>query len=290
MVTPHPSGEPIYGSADLPRTTLRYVRSGEGPPMIMVPATISEIEDWLEVVRFLGQKYTTYFFEMPGYGGSTPFEEPFRRDLVAQSVGHLADHLGLDRFTLMGFSFGGILTFRTLRLLGERIDDVALLAPCVSHRGLRHSRAKLLALKAAMNTLSYEPARHGVLKLMHDERTVDALVWFMTVIGKYETNADLRARLLEFPPATLDVLLSQVREVLSVEEEDLAGPFTQRCFMGMSVNDPLLDFGVSCDFVRSQFADPIVQRFDFDYHVPPEPFTFEQLNRDYLPLLHAFDE
>jgi pimeloyl-ACP methyl ester carboxylesterase len=276
--------------AELPLTHLHYARVGEGEPMIIVPATISEIDDWAAFVQFLGQRYQAHFFELPGYGGSTPFERPFSSDLVAQTVEDLADHLGFDRFVLVGFSFGGILTLKTLKRLADRVDKVALLSPCVSHRALRHSRAKLIALKAAVSTLQLPVAKQGVLKLMHDPRTVDALVWFMTEIGKYETNADLRARLLAFPPETLDVLLGQVREELTVEAEDLAGPFSQPCFFGMSVHDPLLDFGVTREFVEEQFADPIVERFFFEYHTPPEPFTFEGLNADYRAMLTAFDE
>jgi pimeloyl-ACP methyl ester carboxylesterase len=258
--------------------------------MIVVPATISLIDDWAEFVRFLGQRYQAHFFELPGYGESTPFSEGFSSERVAQTVEELADHLGFDRFILMGFSFGGILTLKTLERLDERVDKVVLLAPCVSHRALRHSRAKLLALKAAVSTLQYPLARSGVLKLMHDPKTVDALVWFMTEIGKYETNADLRSRLLGFPPETLDVLLTQVREILTVDTADLEGPFAQPAFFGMSVRDPLLDFEVTHEFVTAQFEDLIVERFDFDYHTPPEPFTLEWLNRDYRPLLDAFDE
>ncbi|MDA3937051.1 MAG: alpha/beta hydrolase [Actinomycetota bacterium] len=276
--------------ADLPLTRLHYVRCGEGDPMIIVPATISEIKDWLPFVQFLGQGYRTHFFELPGHGGSEPFDQPFSSELVAESVEQLADHLGLDRFILMGFSFGGVLTFKTLQRLSDRVDKVVLLSPLVSYLGLRHSRAKLLALKATVGTLRNPKAKNGMLKLMHDERTVDALVWFMTVVGKYETNADLRARLLGFPPATLDVLLSQVREVLSVETDDIAGPYTQPCFFGMSVNDPLLDFATSVSFVQEQFTDPIIKRFTFDYHAPPDPFTFEQLDRGYRSMLSAFDD
>jgi pimeloyl-ACP methyl ester carboxylesterase len=258
--------------------------------MIVVPATISLIDDWAAFVRFLGQRYQTHFFELPGYGESTPFAEGFSSERVAQSVEDLADHLGFDRFILMGFSFGGILTLKTLGALGDRVDKVVLLAPCVSHRALRHSRAKLMALRAAIGTLQYPLARSGVLRLMHDPKTVDALVWFMTEVGKYETNADLRSRLLGFPPETLDVLLTQVREVLTVETADLEGPFAQQAFFGMSVYDPLLDFHVTHEFVAEQFQDVIVERFYFDYHAPPEPFTIEWLNRDYRAFLHAFDE
>lgn len=275
--------------AELGLTRLHYAAAGEGEPMILVPATISLIEDWAEFVRFLAQKFRVHFFELPGYGKSTHFEEGFSSERVAETVERLADSLGLERFVLGGFSFGGILTLKTLKRLSERIDKVVLLSPCVSRRALKHSRAQLMALRTAVTALSTRPGRNGVLKLMHDPRTVDALVWFMTQVGKYETNADLRTRLLGFPAETLDVLLSQVIEVLTVEESDLAGPYPQRCFFGMSVKDPLLDFAVTLDFIEENFADPIVERYDFPYHTPPEPFTFEQLNRDYPDVLDAFE-
>lgn len=284
-------GPPIeIAQASLPLTSLQYARSGDGPPLIMVPATISEIVDWQELVRFVGQRYSAHFFELPGYGGSTPFEEPFSSGQVARTVIDLADHLGFDKFTLMGFSFGGVFAFKTLRDFGDRVDNVVLLSPCVSQRALQHSKAGRLAIRVLTEALRSDRAREGMLKLMHDPRLVDALVWFMTSVGGYETNADLRARLLGFSKETLDVLVGQVREIISVEVEDLGGPYPHPCFFAMSRNDPLLDYDFTEMFVKSRFSDLIVEAFDFDYHCPPEPFTFAQLDADYRALLSAFDD
>lgn len=275
---------------ELPLTTLSYAQCGEGEPLIMVPATISEIDDWLPFIHFMGQRYNAYFFELPGYGGSTPFEEQFSSELVAEAVEQFADALGLERFALMGFSFGGVLTLRTLKRLGDRVTRVVLVSPYVSKRGLQHNALKLNAVRAATASAHSRLGRAWWLRVIRDPHAVDALVWFMKTIGKYETTADLRARLLQFENESFDTLRNQVSEILLTREEDLAGPYEQPCFFGMSVNDPLLDFETSLAFVQSQFSDPIVVRWDFPFHAPPERFTFEKLNAEYSELLDSFPE
>ncbi|PKQ14895.1 MAG: hypothetical protein CVT67_11970 [Actinobacteria bacterium HGW-Actinobacteria-7] len=275
---------------DLPSTTLHYAQCGEGEPLVMVPATISRIDDWLPFIHFMGQRYRSHFFELPGQGGSTPFKEPFSSDLVAEAIEQFADAMGFERIALMGFSFGGILTLKTLQRLGDRVSHVIMLSPFVSQTGLRHNAIKLRAVKAAAASAGHPLGRGAWLRIMRDPRAVDAFVWFATVIGKYETTADLRSRLLGFSDSAFDTLRSQVRELLSITDEDLAGPYTQPCFFGMSVNDPLLDYETSYRFVSEQFSNAIVEQFDFPYHCPSEPFTLEQLNRDYHQLLDIFSE
>jgi len=93
----------ITHQAELPSTSLRYAECGDGPSLIIVPATISLIEDWTPMVQFVAQCYRTYFFEMPGHGGSAPLEEGFTSTRLAGVIGELADHVGAERFALLGF-------------------------------------------------------------------------------------------------------------------------------------------------------------------------------------------
>lgn len=277
-------------TVELPLTTLSYARCGSGEPLIMVPATISQIDDWIDFVQFMGLRYDAHFFELPGHGGSTPFEEPFSSELVAQTVEQLADALGFEQFTLMGFSFGAVLTLKTLQRLGDRVGKVILLAPYVSKRGLQHNFFKLNAVRAVTASAKRRLGRAGWLRMIRDPHAVELFVWFMTKVGKFETTADLKGRLLDFEDASFDTLRNQVSEILTTVEDDLAGPYTQPCFFGMSVNDPLLDFQTSYDFVTAQFTDPIVVRWDFPFHAPPERFTFQRLLSDYSELLDSFGE
>ncbi len=271
-------------------TTLSYAKCGSGEPLIIVPATISRIDDWLPFIHFVGQRYETYFFELPGHGGSTPFATAYSSDLVAETIEQLMDALGLHRVTLMAFSFGGVLALKTLRRLGDRISRVVMLSPFVARAGLRHNPVKLGAVKAAVRSTGHRLGRAAWLKIMRDPHAVDSFVWFATTVGKYETTADLRERLLAFSDSAFDTLSAQVREILSTDAADLAGPYPQPCFFGMSARDPLLDYDTSFRFVTENFANLTVETWDFDYHCPREPFTFDQLNRDYAQLLTVFDD
>lgn len=273
--------------AELPLTTLRYAACGDGPPLIIVPATISLIEDWTPMISFVGQHYRTYFFEMPGHGGSSPLEEGFSSIRLAGVIGDLADHLGITDFALLGFSFGGILTLRALQGLGERVNKVGLLSPCVSNRALTRPPLDRALVSAVVTALGHSVPRNAVARLLGNESAVRLLAWFMQEVGGFESPTDIRERLTGFSASTLDVLVSQVREILTVTEEDLAGPYAQPCFFGMSEFDPLLDYGLTEGFVRANFADVVVETFDWEYHAPPVPLTFEDYVRDYTPLLEA---
>lgn len=273
--------------AELPGTRLRYAECGEGPPLIIVPATVSLIEDWSPMVAFVGQSYRTFFFEMPGHGGSTALEEGFSSKRLAKVISDLADHVGADSFALLGFSFGGILALRALQELGPRINKVGLLSPCVSNRALTRPAIDRAMVAAVVSALEHRIPRRMLAWFLGNEMAVRLVVWFMIDIGGFESPTDLRARLMSYSASTLQVLVAQVREILTVTEEDLAGPYEQPCFFGMSEFDPLLDYKLTEAFVRENFADLVVETFDWPYHAPPVPLTFEDYVRDYTSLLEA---
>src|SRR3989337_2536136 len=104
----------------LPKTNLHYIKCGDGPPLIMVPATISKIENWLALAQFMGQRFRVYFFELPGHGSSSPFPQPFSSQLAAETVEDFIGCPGYQSVSLMGFSFVGILTMTTLNRPRER--------------------------------------------------------------------------------------------------------------------------------------------------------------------------
>ena len=58
--------------------------------------------------------------DRPGYGGSSPLVGRTTADWV-DDVAALADHLGIDRFAVMGLSSGGPYTVACAALLGDRV-------------------------------------------------------------------------------------------------------------------------------------------------------------------------
>ena len=273
---------------DLPLTRLHVLEVGEGPPLIIVPATISECRDWIPLARFMGQWFHVYFFELPGHGESTPFQKPFTTDLVVDTVAQLVDHLSISRFNVMGFSFGGILALKSFYRLRDRIDRIIFLAPCLSHRAVVLSKFRKGFVLNLSRFFNLPPVRRWFLRLLHNPHTVTLGFRFLQKIGKLESTMELRPKLLTISETTLEVLGGQVNEILTV---DIPSPIVKSqipCFFWMSVNDPVLDFNVTFQVIQDHFDRAEVVRSDVPYHQPPEPFTFDGLNRDYYSLVNGF--
>jgi len=66
--------------------------------------------------------------DRPGYGGSTPRPGRTLLDWVPDTV-QLADHLGLERFAVAGWSGGGPHALAVAHELGDRISNVVLASP-----------------------------------------------------------------------------------------------------------------------------------------------------------------
>ena len=279
MIVPPP--QPHFFDVQLPKTRLHVVRTGQGEPLLVVPATISYLDDWIDLVRFAGQRYETFFFELPGHGRSTPFPEPYRSDLVAESVEALLDTLGIPQVTLLGFSFGGILALKTLEHLSDRIKTVVLLAPCVGTRSLTYSAQKQGMLRLLVSLFHSTQAQQYLRQIIQHPLFLDFLMHVLIVWGKVDCAAALRLKLQQISPSTLDVLLYQIGEILTLQFPPREAPFPQSCYLAMSVHDPLLDFAEVHNFLRQTFANLHTMRFTHRYHQPPQRLSFADYNEQY---------
>jgi pimeloyl-ACP methyl ester carboxylesterase len=77
--------------------------------------------------RFAGVGLRVITADRPGYGGSTPLHGRTTADW-ADDVAALADHLGVERFTVMGLSSGGPYTVACASLLGDRVTGAIVAA------------------------------------------------------------------------------------------------------------------------------------------------------------------
>ncbi len=273
---------------DLPLSRLHVLETGAGEPLIIVPATISELEDWHSLAQFMAQWFHVYFFELPGHGQSQPFREKFSSHQVAELVAQLVDKLGFDRFNLMGFSFGGILAMRTFKLLSQRIDRLILIAPCLDHRALPFSHLRLRMLYRSNKLLSHPKIQKRFVDLIHNPRTIAMMVRTLQKIGRLENTIPLREKLPKTKASTISVLNAQVHEILTTEFEVEQQKYDTPCYFAMSIHDPLLYFDTTQKILETHFANVNTVRLHYPFHQPPAPFTFEELNRDFRETVNAF--
>ncbi|HLD93794.1 MAG TPA: alpha/beta fold hydrolase [Anaerolineales bacterium] len=287
------SGRPLaepevsYHYVELSKTRLHYMKSGDGPPMVMVPATISRIENWRSLAQFMAQKFTVYFFELPGHGESLPFREAFSTGLVAETVEAFIDRMKHKTISLMGFSFGGILAMETLRLLQERVQKVVLIAPALSKRALQYARVHLWTLRNVVKVLKKQSVRAGLLRLIRNPRWSPVMAALLARFSNIDKTISMEKVFKNITDSTADVLSYQLDELLNFELPDLSIPFRQPCYCAMSINDPMLDFGTTMGVLQKQFSQVHVERFTHRYHQPPRPLSFLEIVQQYNPLLET---
>jgi hypothetical protein len=289
FVFPGKAPEAHFEDFDLPGTRLHTVRCGTGPPLIMVPATVSLIRQWLPLAQLMGLRFTTHFFELPGHGGSTPYPTKFKSQYVPQTVEALANALGYERFTLMGFSFGGLLAMRTLEHLQDRIDRVILFSPCVSQRALKYSRPHKTMFRTAAKALKYSAVQQGAHRLMTTPALENTLILALSKFSNVPSSILKSKDTLNIPVATLDVLACTLEEIFSMEYLPMCGRFDLPCYFGMSINDDLLHYELTERLVRDFFPRLTIQKFTHPYHQPPKPPTFEWLVQEFGSLLDTLD-
>lgn len=276
---------PTFGDLQLPNTRLHYVTCGSGPPLVIVPATVSLIHQWLPLAQFMGQRFTVYFFELPGHGRSTPYPVKFESCLVPQTVNDFMDALGYETFNLMGFSFGGLLALRTLEALQDRIENVILISPCVSKRALKYSNRRQWGFRQACTALKTPIIQRGAIRILHNRQIERPLIHALSKVSNIDKVILESKDALKIPQSTLDVLAYTVDEIFNMEYRFPLRPFQHQCHFGMSLYDDLLDYDTTLEIVRHYFSNLSVHTFTLPYHQPPEPPTFEWLNQEFGILL-----
>jgi len=274
-----------FDFVSLPRTRLHYVKTGTGPPLIIIPATVSLIRQWLPLAQFMGQRFTSYFFELPGHGQSTPYPIKFESRLVPETVEAFVNNLGYDRFNLMGFSFGGLLALRTLESLSHRIDKVILLSPCLSWQALKWSWQRQWAFRASVRVMKNSFVLRGTHSILNIPYLEEPLTFAISKIGKVDQRILKNKNAIRVPLSTLDVFTYTLDEILHNEYQYSGAPFKNPCYFGMSVYDDILEYELIEDIVCNHFEHITIQKFFLPYHQPPEPPTFEWLVKEFNPLL-----
>lgn len=95
--------------------------SGSGTPVVLLHGLLDSSEGWHELAS--RSERPCYAIDLPGFGGSTrpPYE---RIGSYARDVARTLDRLGIERYVLVGHSFGGAVA---TALCEQRPDDVAAL-------------------------------------------------------------------------------------------------------------------------------------------------------------------
>lgn len=105
--------------------SLRYEKTGNGPPLILMHTIRTQLEYFRDLAPILAKSYTVYAIDLPGHGHSpidplARFDEPYFR----QGVIGFIEKFDLRDVTLVGESIGGALALTVAAAIPQRINRV----------------------------------------------------------------------------------------------------------------------------------------------------------------------
>ena len=128
------------------RLTLSYAEWGapDAPPLVLVHGGRDQKRSWDRVAARLAQHYRVFAHDLRGHGQSDWVTDGDYGVMDhVYDLASLVEHLGLDRFTLIGHSLGGNITLRYTGLFPDKIEKL------VAIEGLGPS-PKMLAERQAL--------------------------------------------------------------------------------------------------------------------------------------------
>jgi pimeloyl-ACP methyl ester carboxylesterase len=107
------------------KLSLRYERTGNGPPLILMHTIRTQLEYFRDLAPLLARSYTVYAIDLPGHGHS-PIDSPARFDepYFRQGVVGFIEKLDLKDVTLVGESIGGALALTVAAAIPQRVMRV----------------------------------------------------------------------------------------------------------------------------------------------------------------------
>jgi pimeloyl-ACP methyl ester carboxylesterase len=183
---------------------IRYMAAGEGTPLVHLHGA-----GGLRMTRahdLLSKRYRVIVFEMPGFGRSAENTRTATMPDLAATMAAALTNMGIDRFNLLGTSFGGkvalwLATQQPARVIGLVLEGPGAIRP-VGHKapsGSPEEMARLLfahpeklgplpapdpAIQAKNRALASRlrgPERDAVLEARMREMATPALVLFGTL-------------------------------------------------------------------------------------------------------------
>ncbi|BFV55251.1 3-oxoadipate enol-lactonase [Kitasatospora sp. CMC57] len=104
---------------------LAYTVTGEGSPVLLVHAGVTDHQLWDRVAPALAERHTVIRYDLRGFGESARPAGPYRD---TDDLRRLLDHLGHQRADLVGTSWGGRIALGFAHDHPERVRSLTMLA------------------------------------------------------------------------------------------------------------------------------------------------------------------
>src|ERR671931_600044 len=99
-----------------------YVETwGAGRPLVLLHGGLGSGEMFGPILPVLSERHQVIGPDLQGHGRTADIDRPLDVRLMADDIGALIDHLGLDRPDVVGYSLGGGVALQTAAKYPDRV-------------------------------------------------------------------------------------------------------------------------------------------------------------------------
>src|SRR5947208_13610428 len=103
-----------------------YQQAGQGPDVALVHGLTGDLSIWFlcKAMQTLGERYRVTAYDLRGHGYTDAPPEGYTSADHAADLFGVMDALGIERTTVVGHSFGGVIAMHAAVLAPERMSAV----------------------------------------------------------------------------------------------------------------------------------------------------------------------
>lgn len=172
--------------------------AGGGPPLFVIPGGPGFGATYLveSITSLLGDSHRLVFIDQRGAGGSPVGHSPLSIEAYVQDTAAVADALGIDRFDIMGHSFGGLQTMLVAVAFPDRVQRIVLVDGEAPTKSLFDS-AQAPGTPIYQRTRSEDVAEKAAISAspdwMFDQGKLDR--WLILQFRPFYTDPSMSARI-----------------------------------------------------------------------------------------------
>jgi pimeloyl-ACP methyl ester carboxylesterase len=129
-----------------------YEEYGVGKPLVLLHGFGGCVQNWHPFTAELSERHRLIVVDLRGHGYSTNPENKFTHREAANDVFLLLEKLGVDRFSAMGMSTGGMVLLHMATSQPRRIDSMVL----ISATSYFPDQARAIMRRASFDTMPQE--------------------------------------------------------------------------------------------------------------------------------------
>ena len=132
---------------------LYYEAHGSGRPMILLHGGLGSGEMFGPTLPALAADHKVIVVDLQGHGRTADIDRPIDTALMADDIGALIDHLGLEKPDLVGYSLGGGVAFWTAVKYPAKVGRLVMASANIRRDAIP---AEMLAQQAQVNAAAAE--------------------------------------------------------------------------------------------------------------------------------------